>query len=63
MNNVHFSSATDMWATPQYFFDAYDLLFAFDTDVCALHDNAKCLRYFTPEMDGLKQQWGGVSVG
>ena len=31
----------------------------FDLDVCALPDNAKCQRYFTPEVDGLKQAWQG----
>jgi phage N-6-adenine-methyltransferase len=58
--NVHFSSKTDMWATPQGFFDRYDLIYNFSTDVCATPDNAKCGNYFTPEMDGLKQQWVGV---
>lgn len=54
------SSATDQWATPQEFFDALNEEFGFDTDVCALPDNAKCQRYFTPEIDGLKQEWTGV---
>jgi phage N-6-adenine-methyltransferase len=57
---VHFSSATDLWATPQDLFDALNREFGFKTDVCALPSNAKCRRYFTPEMDGLKQRWRGV---
>jgi len=48
-----FSSATDMWATPQSFFDRYDRLYNFDLDVCAVANNAKCKRYFSPEDDGL----------
>jgi phage N-6-adenine-methyltransferase len=60
MNRVHFSSATDLWETPQAFFDALDQEFHFETDVCALPENAKCSRYFTPEQDGLKQEWTGV---
>jgi phage N-6-adenine-methyltransferase len=56
--SVHFSSKTDLWATPQKFFDA--LPFVFDLDVCALPENAKCDRYFTPEVDGLAQEWTGV---
>lgn len=28
--------------------------------VCALPENAKCEKFFTPEMDGLKQEWTGV---
>lgn len=55
-----FSSKTDMWATPQDFFDQLDAEFHFDLDVCALDSNAKCDRYFTPEMDGLQQEWTGT---
>ena len=29
-------------------------------DVCALPDNAKCIQFFTPDMDGLAQPWEGV---
>ena len=54
-----FSSATDMWATPQEFFDKLDQEFHFDLDACAIPENAKCKRYFTPEQDGLSQTWGG----
>jgi phage N-6-adenine-methyltransferase len=32
----------------------------FDLDVCALPENAKCKKYFTPEIDGLKQEWTGA---
>lgn len=59
-NSVMFSSETDVWSTPISFFQALDKLFHFDLDVCALPENAKCKRYFTPEMDGLKQAWQGV---
>ncbi|MGC9224926.1 MAG: DNA N-6-adenine-methyltransferase [Terracidiphilus sp.] len=55
-----FSSATDMWETPQVFFDRLDAEFGFETDVCAVPQNTKCARYFTPAMDGLTQQWSGV---
>lgn len=57
---VMFSSKTDLWATPQEFFDELNKEFAFTTDVCAIPENAKCKRFFTPEMDGLKQEWNGV---
>lgn len=60
MHPVHFSSATDMWATPQEFFDDLNREFKFETDVCALPENAKCTRFFTPEDDGLVQNWRGV---
>jgi phage N-6-adenine-methyltransferase len=58
--SVHFSSATDLWATPQSFFDGVAAEFKPETDVCALPENAKCARYFTPEQDGLAQPWNGV---
>ena len=57
---VHFSSQTDLWATPEAFFDRWNATFHFELDVCALPQNAKCARYFTPEEDGLKQRWTGV---
>ena len=57
---VMFSSKTDLWETPQELFDKYDAIYHFETDVCALPENAKCKRFFTPEMDGLKQEWRGV---
>lgn len=54
-----FSSKTDMWATPQDFFDKMSAEFEFNLDVCATKENAKCPRYFTEQDDGLKQEWGG----
>lgn len=57
---VHYSSASDNWATPQDFFDKLDAEFHFNLDVCALPESAKCERYFIPEMDGLKQEWTGT---
>ena len=57
---VMFSSKTDLWGTPQDLFDELDAEFHFDLDVCALPENAKCERYYTPEQDGLVQEWEGV---
>ena len=57
---VMFSSETDMWGTPLDFFRALDAEFHFTLDVCATGENAKCAEYFTPEQDGLKQDWKGV---
>jgi phage N-6-adenine-methyltransferase len=58
--DVHFSSKTDLHSTPQDFFDKLNKEFNFELDVCALPDNKKCDRFFTPEQDGLKQEWTGV---
>ncbi|ETK27382.1 phage N-6-adenine-methyltransferase [Paenibacillus larvae] len=60
MNKVHYSSKTDMWETPQNLFDRLNEEFKFDLDVCAIPENAKCKRYFTPSEDGLKQEWKGA---
>jgi site-specific DNA-methyltransferase (adenine-specific) len=57
--DVMFSSKTDLWATPQDFFDELDKEFSFTLDVCALPENAKCKAYYTPEVDGLSQPWPG----
>jgi phage N-6-adenine-methyltransferase len=57
-SSVHFSSQTDLWATPIAVFRELDKEFGFDLDVCALPENAKCKRFFTPETDGLSQDWG-----
>ena len=56
---VHFSSATDLWATPQDLYDKYHARYSFELDVCATAQNAKCARYFTVADDGLAQEWRG----
>lgn len=60
LNAGMFSSKTDMWETPQDFFDCLDKEFHFDLDVCAVPENAKCEKYYTPEQDGLSMPWDGV---
>jgi site-specific DNA-methyltransferase (adenine-specific) len=35
-----FSSKTDLWSTPQDFFDKLNAEFHFDLDVCATPENA-----------------------
>ena len=58
--NLMFSSKTDMWATPQDFFDSLNSVFRFEVDVCAIAENAKCKTFFSPDVDGLSQEWNGV---
>ena len=60
--DVMFSSKTDLWSTPQDFFDNLNEEFNFTLDPCATPDNAKCKKYFTKETDGLKQNWQGETV-
>ena len=59
---VMFSSQTDLWETPQEFFDKLNAEFGFTLDPCATHENAKCDKYFTIKEDGLKQNWQGETV-
>lgn len=60
INQGMMSSNTDMWATPQDFFNELNAEFNFQCDVCATNDNAKCDKYYSPEEDGLQQEWQGV---
>lgn len=61
-NDVLFSSAKEEWETPQSFFDVLNDEFHFDIDVCALPENAKCSKFYSPEDNGLSKNWG-VLVG
>lgn len=55
-----FSSETDLWETPQEFFNKLDAKFHFTLDVAANDQNHKCERYYTRQQDGLSQPWDGV---
>lgn len=58
--NVHFSSATDDWATPQDLFDELNAVHNFTLDVCASPSNAKCSAYYTKAANALEQEWFGT---
>ena len=60
--DVHYSSKTNEWSTPQAFFDELNKEFNFTLDPCATSENAKCTKYFTVEDDGLKQDWSNDIV-
>lgn len=60
INKSWYSSQTDKWATPQDFFDELNSKYHFTLDVCATEADAKCERYYSPEEDGLAQEWEGV---
>ena len=59
---VIFSSETDLWSTPQEFFNELDKEFNFDLDPCATFENAKCDKFYTIIENGLKQNWQGHTV-
>lgn len=58
--DVHYSSASPEWETPQDLFDKLDAEFQFDLDVCATPENTKCRSFYTAEADGLAQSWLGA---
>jgi len=62
MNNVHFLSLTNEWATPKETYLALHREFGFTLDPCSTHDNAKCERHFTLNEDGLSRDWGRETV-
>ena len=60
INNCFVTSNTDLWSTPQDFFDQQNAMYGpFEMDVCADKSNAKCVVYFDKNTDGLKQIWSG----
>lgn len=61
INKGLFTSNTDLWETPQDFFDKLNDEFQFELDVCAIESNAKCTRYISPEVDALKQEWHKIA--
>ena len=55
--NVHFSSKSHEWETPQSFYDKLNEKYNFQLDPCCTVDNCKCPIGFTHENDGLLQDW------
>lgn len=53
------SSVDITWSTPPWLFEELNREFQFTLDVCAQPTNAKCARFFPPELDGLTQEWVG----
>jgi len=57
INDALFSSKSREWETPQALFDKLNNFFHFTLDVAATKKNAKCQKFFTPEDNGLLQNW------
>lgn len=60
--DVHYSSKSPEWSTPQEFFDELDREFHFTLDPCCTEGNAKCELHFTEADDGLALSWHGETV-
>jgi len=61
-SNVHFSSESDEWETPQEFFDGLNEEFGFSLDPCATAENTKCERFYDKSSNGLAMSWEGEVV-
>lgn len=58
---VHYTSKTCEWATPDSLFQQVaDEFGPFDLDACATAENAKAARYFTKSDNGLLKDWTGT---
>jgi len=57
MNDVHFSSKSDEWETPQWLFDELDAEFEFVLDPCCTIDNKKCNLFYSKDRSGLVKRW------
>lgn len=64
MNTVKgiFSHKSDEWETPLALFNEYNVRYHFTLDPCCTHDNAKCIKHFTKDENGLEQDWTGETV-
>lgn len=51
------TSKKDDWETPQELFEELDYEYNFTLDPCATPENAKCIKYYTAEDDGLSKSW------
>ncbi|EKO3881134.1 hypothetical protein P0F40_002901 [Vibrio metschnikovii] len=52
----------DQTSTPEWLFQAFNSEFSFDLDAAATKESAKCSLYFTPETDGLTQDWESATM-
>jgi len=57
-----FSNKNNAWCTPRDFFEELNKEFEFTLDPCCMPKSALCENYYTPDKDGLKQDWSGETV-
>ena len=62
MHSVHYSSRSIEWTTPDGLFRELDAEFDFTLDPASTHENARCVKHFTIEENGLAQSWDGERV-
>lgn len=59
VDKVNKSLDSTVWETPPEVFNPIHKEFGFTLDVCAIAENAKCARFFSPVENGLLQDWSG----
>ena len=57
-----FSSKNNSWCTPRDLFAEINKEFNFTLDPCCMPKSALCKKYYTPDDDGLKQNWDNEIV-
>lgn len=57
-HSVHFTSGSQTWNTPLDLFNDLNAIWKFTLDAACIPSSALCTKYFTPEDDGLVQDWG-----
>jgi len=62
INPALYSSRSEEYGTPQSLFNELDAQFHFTLDPCASMENAKCVKFYTKEDDGLAQSWANERV-
>ena len=62
INKGLFTTKSVEYETPLDLFKKLDNEFHFTLDPCATDENAKCMKYFTKEQNGLLQNWTGETV-
>ena len=55
--NIHASSKSSEWETPQNLFDSLNKEFNFVLDAAATEENAKCPKFFTKSSNALVVDW------
>lgn len=55
--NGVFSKKSDEWSTPEDLFYKLNIQFHFTLDPCCTHENAKCIKHYTINENGLLQSW------
>ena len=58
-NEMHFSSKSNEWYTPDKLYQELNNEFNFTLDPCCTIQSAKCLNFFTKKDNGLTKTWGG----